>query len=184
MKKITFIFILLSSASIIFAQENKNDLWDLYAVVDTDSVAPAVLWDNAKSFLQNQEGCTLVSEDSLMNVKATCGFWAYKSKVLKSIDGRIFFNVLIETKENRYRYFINDFHFMPYSRNRFGRYEPNKSETQPLAEPNQSRKKAWKGYQEEAKLFSSDLAKELEMSIIFQQSTITKPEEKVNEKEW
>jgi hypothetical protein len=183
MKKIVILFILFPFACSTVAQENIDTPWDIYSVVDTDSITTVVLWQNAKSFLQEKEGCTLVSEDSTNSVKATCGFWAYKSKLLKSIDGRIFFNVLIETKENRYRYFINDFHFMPYSRNRYSRYEANKNETKPLHELNSKQSKTWKGYQEEAKLFGAELAKELEKSMIFQQST-TKPDEKVQEKEW
>jgi len=165
MKKLILFYLLLLSNFSSNAQENKEYPWDIYSVVETDSVPSATLWLNAYTFVQEQEGCRLVSADSLNNVKATCGFWAYKSKLLKSIEGRIFFNFLVEIKENKYRYFINDFHFMPYSRDRYSRYKADKSAVQSLSEPNQSRKKAWKGYQEEAKTSANELAEALKTAM-------------------
>jgi hypothetical protein len=54
-------------------------------------------------------------------------FILYNKRISKVPHGRLTYNVLIEVKEDRYRYVITDLIFHEYERNRYGRYEEKRN---------------------------------------------------------
>ena len=48
----------------------------------------------------------------------------YPGRFLKHAKGAVSYNLIIELKDNKYRYYLNNFVYHPYELNRYGKYVP------------------------------------------------------------
>ena len=53
------------------------------------------------------------------------------------------YHITFEAKDNRYRYIVQQFHFIPYERNRYGRFVPVKGQPSTLEKYLPQKNKAW-----------------------------------------
>ena len=59
-------------------------------------------------------------------------FILYKKSLGKVPEGKVSYHITFEAKDSRYRYIIRQFHFIPYKRNRYGRFVPVRGQPLPL----------------------------------------------------
>jgi hypothetical protein len=99
---------------------NQPEKYIFYEIVDVDSMAAGMLYHNAAKWLR-QNSTTLHVADSLGGVlNASNEFSVFKeSGVLKKISGKVTYNMVIEVKDNRYRYHFSDFVFHYYGPDRY-----------------------------------------------------------------
>jgi len=90
------------------------------------------LFEKAINFFTDKENCEIAVDSSDFSLSSRCGFWYYKNKFLKSIEGNINYHATIEVKDNKYRYFFDDFVYYDYKRDRYGKYQQVKNSEEPL----------------------------------------------------
>lgn len=129
----------------LYAQEeilpkDETGNYTFYEVVDAHGFSAALLLENARSFLKyyvnkKYKKRITVSEES-GEVVAQSSFLVYKRGSLgRNVDGAIAYTIRIEVKEGKYRYQVNDFVFLEYQRNRYGKFEPVVGKQRPLELP-------------------------------------------------
>ena len=128
MKRNLFIILLLLATSIVYAQKitlalNENNRYIYYEVVNIPTVSADSLKRNAAGFVRaaysKNESKRIT--DTLTSVKDK--FLNY-SAIIKHENGEMDYVLNIECRDGRYRYWITDFVFIPYQRNRYGVFVP------------------------------------------------------------
>lgn len=99
---------------------NDPEKFVFYEIVRADSTTKALLYHNAVSWV-TVNGLNILQADSLQGIiKATNEFPVYKeSGVLRKISGKVTYTMVVEVKDNRYRYHLNDFIFHYYGPDRY-----------------------------------------------------------------
>ena len=141
MRIFIFITITLLSFKTTFAQNNlpKDSNGKItYTDIIIDSGASAQqLYVQAKNWINKHHKSTSksIEFDSVAGKLTAKGYYLVYSKgvVSKQVHGAIRYNVLIEVKDNKYRYSFSDFVFEYYQQNRNYQYVPTGKE-KPLEE--------------------------------------------------
>ena len=128
MKRNLLIAILLLVTTIAYAQKpalslNENNRYIYYEVVNVPAFSADSLTRNAVNFIRAAylKNETKQITDTLISVKDK--FLNY-SAVIKHENGEMDYVLNIQCKDGRYRYWITDFVFIPYQRNRYGVFVP------------------------------------------------------------
>ena len=78
--------------------------------------------------------------------KKAASFMLYNKRISKVPHGRLSYTLLIEVKDNRYRYLITDFVFHEYERNRYGRFEEKRNSEKAIEPLLKNPDKKWENH--------------------------------------
>lgn len=128
MKKWLFIFFFGATAS-LQAQEkqlakDEDGKFIFYQVVDTSAVAKQILIEKAKTFL------TTLNKKHLKLSKVTDSALTADGKMIleRTVltvghpSGEVSYTLTFEAKDNKYRFWLKNFLFTPYQRDRYGNF--------------------------------------------------------------
>lgn len=117
----------------------QNGIITFQSVVELPGYDNELLFSNAMDFIgevkiinQKKKENNIIQDMELWSTETIGGFLVYH---LKSPVGEVRYRLLIEIKEEKYRYTTTDFIFYPYSRNRYGKFEREKWISKHLEEP-------------------------------------------------
>jgi len=180
MKRILILLLLSVYAEITVAQKelsfDEHNKYIYYQVVGMPGFAKDTLLSKGLSFIKADYPKTKVTATA-NQITDRGKFLVYGgASVLKHEDGEITYLLTIECKDQKYRYWITDFVFTPYQRDRYGNFVPEQGINIPL-ETASSRldKKEADHYVQEAGAFCKELGDRLKLYITEARAT-RKPE--------
>lgn len=106
--------------------------------------------------------------------------------VMSHPSGEILYRFYVEVKDHKYRFWLSDFNFIPYQRDRYGNFVPSTSIGTPLEkDPGKLNMSQWKEYQQQAATFARALALSFKKEMANTMSVaIPIPVQKVVSKNW
>ncbi len=106
--------------------------------------------------------------------------------VMSHPSGEILYHFQAEAKEGKYRFWLTDFNFIPYQRDRYGNFVATTSKGIPLENsPGKLNSSQWKEYQAQTAKYASQLAKEFKNHIASAATLVIPVKEKtIVKKEW
>ena len=110
-----------------------------YEVIETE-LSHAQLMDNAQKLIPPSKK---TSNNRNGRFEKASSMRLYRKSLGKSPHGELDFSIMLEIKDNRYRYIIKDFVFYPMKRNRYGKFERVKYKASLLNEKVASPDKLW-----------------------------------------
>jgi len=126
---IAIIFIL--TAEVTMAQQellsfDEHNKYIYYQIVELPGLNADTLETRGLNFLKTQfPRVKLKQETSLKSVKGEGKFLTYGGiSVLKHENGEMSYLVSVEFKDQKYRFWLTDFVFTPYERDRYGNFVP------------------------------------------------------------
>ena len=193
MKYLPFLFILIflsqfsSAQDIALLPRDETGKFTYYEVVlsnvKTDSLQTRLL-----SFLtKNKREVKLKSTDGVKLTLATGKIIIQKSvTIISHPSGEITYQFNFETGEGKYRFWLTDFEFIPYQKDRYGNFVPSTTIGIPLEkEPKKSNAQQWEDYRLQASKYAADFAKRLKDHLVNKTvSLLPPPEKKVISKTW
>jgi len=133
MKRLTFILAFVLFAGAVFAQKDslafdENNKYIYYQVVQQPGLAADTLFNRALYFFKTAYPKAALKLDAADKDKSTLtgsgSFLVSKKSLLTSHeDGSVTFTMRVDIKDGKYRYWLTDFVFNPYQRNRYNTYE-------------------------------------------------------------
>ncbi len=130
MKKNILLAVLLLGFQSAFAQKSllgldENNRYIYYQVVDRPGLAADSLGKLALGFVTSSFANKKEKSANDSSIKVRAYFETYSALAFaKHESGRITFELSIECRNNKYRYWITDFVFTPYERDRYGMFVP------------------------------------------------------------
>ncbi|RVU02960.1 DUF4468 domain-containing protein [Mucilaginibacter limnophilus] len=145
MNKIVLLILVVSAFSITSVHaQNKDSLsfdernkYIYYQVAEETKVKADTLYERALHFLKNafeNDRLKLSKEDKDKAILTGKGGFMVTKKALVSMqdDAKITFNMVIEVKDGKYRYWFTDFAAIPYRRDRYANFSPVDGKKIPL----------------------------------------------------
>lgn len=133
MKKLTAVLVFILFAGSAFAQKDslafdENNKYIYYQVVQQPGLPVDTLFNRALYFFKTAYPKPALKLDVAEKDKGTLtgsgSFLVSKKSLLTSHeDGSVTFTMRIDIKDGKYRYWLTDFVFNPYQRNRYNAYE-------------------------------------------------------------
>jgi hypothetical protein len=170
MKCILILFFLSVYAKIALAQKelsfDEHNKYIYYQVVDMPGLAKDTLFSRGLSFLKTVYPKNKVAATA-SQLTGRGKFLVYGgASILKHEDGEITYLLTIECKDQKYRYWITDFVFTPYQRDRYGNFLPEQGINIPLETASSKLdKKEAEHYVHEAGIFCKELGDKLKLYI-------------------
>lgn len=94
-----------------------------YKVVDSQTLGKAVLLERAKSFIALNKKSMKLELESDSSVLAHGKFVIDKTILVAGHpSGEVSYQFVFEVKEGKYRYWLTDFKYIPYQRDRYGNF--------------------------------------------------------------
>ena len=159
-----------------------------YEVVDLKDVARDSLKVRLVAFLE-QKGDPL----KLKEIKGDTAFVATgKFVISKTVlvmshpSGEILYQFNAEVREGKYRFWLTDFNFIPYQRDRYGNFVPSTTVGVPLeSNPGKLNSGQWTAYQEQTASYAKDFAVKFKKHMA-SKIALSAPvaEKKVVDKKW
>ena len=182
MKRILLIAICLFVARVTHAQQpsitlNENNRYVYYEVVDMPGISADSLKKNAIGFIMAaySKNESKKVTDTVISVKDK--FLNY-SAVIKHENGEMAYTLNIQCKDARYRYWLTDFVFTPYQRNRYGVFVPTPGIEIPMeTAKDKLEKKDAEAYLTQTNVFCKQLADKLKQYMVTGHAT-----KKINQK--
>jgi hypothetical protein len=118
--------------------ENSDGKVEYCNSIETDSIGYFYLWNNAERFLSTLSIPGKLKKEARANENLTelshqFGFYLFSKPALtRQIDGVIIADINIKVLDTKYEYRINNFKYIKYARDRFGRFVPKNSKRYPL----------------------------------------------------
>lgn len=137
MKYTLAIFLLLLTIE-LSAQEkqfpkDENGKFIYYKVVDSQSLDKSVLIDRATNFFTTNKNLLKIAERTDTSILATGKLIIDKTVlVVGHPSGELNYNLYFQVKEGKYRYWLTDFTYIPYQRDRYGNFVAKTNITTPL----------------------------------------------------
>ncbi|WP_316772452.1 DUF4468 domain-containing protein [Pedobacter frigiditerrae] len=106
--------------------------------------------------------------------------------VMSHPSGEVLFDFQIEVRDGKYRFWLTDFNFIPYQRDRYGNFVASTSVGTPLEnEPGKLNATQWKEYQVQTTKYAKELAAKFKVYMASKAPIVAPPKEKtVVKKEW
>lgn len=107
--------------------------------------------------------------------------------VMSRPSGEVIYHFQVEIKEGKYRFWLTDFKFIPYMRDRYGNFVPSTTVGVPLENnPGKLNAGEWAAYKTQTFKFAKEFAVEFknEMANATPPITVKPVEKKVVKKEW
>ncbi|MBS1521717.1 MAG: DUF4468 domain-containing protein [Bacteroidetes bacterium] len=166
MKKIILLIVCLVVSGMANAQKSllsmdENNKYIYYQVIDMPGFKADSLQKNMvlfiKEFYPKEKSLQITNSGALVKDK----FLTYTSLV-KHENGEMAYSLNIECKEGKYRYWITNFVFTPYEKNRYGMFVPVNGKDVALEQASDKlQKKDVEGYFEQTGAFCKQLGDKL-----------------------
>lgn len=192
MKKILLLIVGLSISGMVSAQKSllsvdENNKYIYYQVVDMPGFKADSLQKNMvlfmKEFYPKEKSLKFTSSEASVKDK----FLTYTS-LIKHESGEIAYALNIECKDGKYRYWISNFVFTPYEKDRYGMFVPVNGKDVALEKASDKlQKKDVEGYFEQTGAFCKQLGDKLKKYIKEgkpQQPKEDKPVKKIVTEKW
>lgn len=182
MKRILLIGIGLLFAGMGHAQKNQllldeHNRYVYYQVVDMPGISTDSLHKNSAYFVKSiyPGNKSIKISDSAILIKDK--FLTYTSFV-KHESGEVTYTLNIEFRDSKYRYWLTDFSFTPYERNRYGVFVPSSQNHIPLeTAASKVGKKEMASYIEQAGAFCKQLGGKLKEYMAENHTAQKKPDQ-------
>ncbi|MGZ3814880.1 MAG: DUF4468 domain-containing protein [Mucilaginibacter sp.] len=168
MKRILFLIICLGITHISSAQKgllalDEHNKYIYYKVADLPGISGDSLLKNAIGFVKLSYPKNKSIQESKESVVVNDKFLSYSTTAfVKHENGEITYTLKIECKDSKYRYWVTDFAFTPYERNRYGVFVPVNGISIPLEKAiTKVYKKDLEGYLDQTGLFCKQLGEKL-----------------------
>lgn len=154
MMKLFILVIFSFFAAAGFAQERPLSTDDrgkliFYEVVDLNGIPRDSLIARASAFFsKSKKMLKIKSASGDSSIQAAGKLIINKTAlVLSRPSGEILYNFYVETKEGKYRFWLTDFNFIPYQRDRYGNFVASTTVGTPLENsPGKLNAAEWSGY--------------------------------------
>ncbi|HTK20335.1 MAG TPA: DUF4468 domain-containing protein [Mucilaginibacter sp.] len=166
MKRFLLLIVGLAVSGMVSAQKSllsvdENNKYIYYQVVDMLDIKADSLQKNMtlfmKEFYPKEKSLKITGSEASVKDK----FLTYTSLV-KHEDGEIAYALNIECKDGKYRYWITNFVFIPYEKDRYGMFVPVNGKDIPLEKASDKlSKKDADGYLEQTGVFCKQLGDKL-----------------------
>jgi hypothetical protein len=170
MKRILILLLLSIYAKITLAQKelsfDEHNKYIYYQVVDMPGLTKDTLLSRGLLFLKSTYPKTKVAATA-NQITDKGKFLVYGgASILKHENGEITYLLTIECKDQKYRYWITDFVFTPYQRDRYGNFVPEQGINIPLESASSKLdKKEADLYVQEAGMFCKEVGAQLKLYI-------------------
>lgn len=106
--------------------------------------------------------------------------------LLSHPSGEVTYQFNFETTEGKYRFWLTDFQFIPYQKDRYGNFVPSTTIGIPLEkEPKKANAEQWEDYRLQATTYAVNFAKRFKDHLVKKPILpLPPPEKKVIAKEW
>ncbi|ASU35061.1 DUF4468 domain-containing protein [Mucilaginibacter xinganensis] len=145
MKKLIAVSVLVLLTTVAFAQKDslavdENNKYIYYQVVSQPGLPFDTLFNRALYFFKKaypESALKLETVDKEKGMFTASGYLLVSKKTLLTSheDGAVSFSMRVDVKDSKYRYWLSDFVFNPYQRNRFNTYESVPGIYIPLEKP-------------------------------------------------
>ncbi|WP_199121359.1 hypothetical protein [Pedobacter sp. ASV28] len=86
--------------------------------------------------------------------------------VVSHPSGEVNYNFVLETKLDKYRFWLTDFKFIPYQKDRYGNFVPSTTVGVPLEnEPAKFNAEQWKEYRSQTALYAASFAEKIKKHL-------------------
>jgi hypothetical protein len=190
-----FLLLLFFSITGTVVAQGKKDTVDMardergkyihYEVVEQKNVGVDLLKERALSFLALKKFKAVKAADTQVN--AAGKFIINKTALMLSHpSGELSYNLTFEAKAGRYRFWLADFLFIPYKRDRYGNFVAATSKGRPLENsPGKLNAGEWTSYIDAAEKQSAALAAEFKNHLaVVQKVKAPTAKKKVISKSW
>ncbi|MDQ7950046.1 MAG: hypothetical protein REI78_14645 [Pedobacter sp.] len=194
MKFCILVFCLLSSTVLSKAQQDtvlpidEQGKLIYYELVHTDQVSKDSLKNRAVRFLNKKDtGLKLKSVLGDTATEASGKFVISKTLLVMSHpSGEVLYQFHVEYKEGKYRFWMTNFLFIPYQRDRYGNFVAASSVGMPLENmPGKLNASQWKEYQVQATASAKQMAQKFKLAMENQVQPTTVPAAtKIVKKSW
>ncbi|WP_316814329.1 DUF4468 domain-containing protein [Pedobacter heparinus] len=183
-----FFFSLICSAQDSLPYDERGKLI-YYEVVELKDVAKdSLIWrandflnKNQKRFkLKSATGDSLLQADGKMIINKT-------ALVLTRPSGEVKYNFYVESKAGKYRFWLTDFVFIPYQRDRYGNFVAATTIGTPLeSKPGKLNAAEWKGYISATGKEARILAVQFKEAMLHKKAVqpVTQPVKTISTKKW
>lgn len=158
-----------------------------YEVVVAKDIAKDSLTMRASDFLnRSAKFMTIRSIDTDTLMHATGKMIINKTAlVLSRPSGDVHYNFYVETREGKYRFWMTDFKFVPYQRNRYGNFVPTTSKGIPLEhQPGKLNSAEWAGYVKAVTREANVLSTRFKQSMVNKILPVIKEKPVIPTQEW
>lgn len=192
MKKIQFLFLALLITSVANAQSenlpvDENGKLIYYEVVAMKDASRDSLKQKLDLYFKKQKELKVKSSKDDSTFLASGKLIINKTLLVMSHpSGEILYNFNAEVKEGKYRFWLTDFSFIPYQRDRYGNFVATTAKGTPLeADPGKLNAGQWKEYQAQTAKYAQVFAEKLKQHMASKRPiVIPAPEKKVVSKSW
>jgi hypothetical protein len=157
-----------------------------YEVVTGSTVSVDSLISRAKSFFKLKK-MNLVKSDSTLFEQSGKFVISKTAFVLSHPSGEVLYNFAFEIRGSKYRFWLTDFMFIPYQRDRYGNFVPSAAKGIPLEKsPGKLNAGEWASYVSDAGKQSAVLAAGFKeyLSVSQQARPVHKPNSTISTKSW
>lgn len=159
-----------------------------YEVVNSTS-KPELLQARANDFIKKKSKTLKLKKTQGDTVLMAAGKFVINKTllVMSRPSGEVIYNFQVEIKEGKYRFWLTDFKFIPYMRDRYGNFVPSTTVGVPLENnPGKLNAGEWKEYKTQTFKFAKEFAADFknEMANATPPATVKPTEKKVVKKEW
>ena len=176
----------MASAQKSLLSIDENNKYIYYQVVDRPGVSADSLYRNVtyfiKDFYPKTKSVQVAASGAIIKEK----FLTYTS-LIKHEDGEMAYTFSIECKDGKYRYWLTDFVFTPYEKNRYGVFVPVNGIDIPIENASSKiSKKDLDGYFEQTAAFCKQIGDKLKKYMAEGRSKpgIDKPVKKIVTDKW
>jgi len=149
---------------------NDNGKYIYYKVVTMDKYNTDTLYQRSLRFFETMSKSNsfkITARDVNSTSISGAGFFTIsKPSMAKHDDGQIAYAVKLEIKGSKYRYWLTDFVYTPYFKDRYNNYVPDKGIEAPLEKPSKYiTETELHKYLDQSGLFSRQLGEKLKKAI-------------------
>ena len=193
MKYLSLLIFFVILAKFSFAQEatvlpkDETGKFTYYEVVNTKIKEDSLTFRLLDFLAVNRKEIKLKSTGTSKLTLASGKIVIQKSiTVISHPSGEINYQFNFETGEGKYRFWLTDFEFIPYQKDRYGNFVPTTTIGIPLErEPKKSNAQQWEDYHLQAAKYAADFAKRLKDHLVHKTKlTLPSTEKKVISKTW
>ncbi|MCD0490351.1 DUF4468 domain-containing protein [Pedobacter sp. MC2016-14] len=157
-----------------------------YEVVSDKVFDAATLYANAKAFLKAKKMNSIGLDSGSLTAsgKMVISKTAFK---VGHPTGEVSYNFTFEVKDTKYRFWLTDFLFVPYERDRYANFVPSTAKGTPLeANPGKLNAAEWTSYQNATAKQAQSFATEFKAYLFAPLKSKAKPKEKtiISTKSW
>jgi len=193
MKQLSFLAVLIVLFKFSFAQEltvlpkDETGKYTYYEVVNTIAREDSLKTSLLNFFTKNKKEIRLKSAKDAKVILASGKLIVQKSKAMLSHpSAEITYVFNFEVAEGKYRFWLSNFEFIPYQKDRYGNFIPSTTVGIPLEnEPKKSNTEQWEDYRLQTTKYAINFAKRLK-DYLEDKKAIPPPtpEKKVISKNW